>query len=70
VRRTSIELDDEQLRQVQRVLGTSGVKATIERAFDEVLRADLRRRLAARIRSGIGIDRAEEVFENSRRRAW
>ncbi|MGI8517108.1 MAG: hypothetical protein ACR2ME_02015 [Acidimicrobiia bacterium] len=67
MRRTSIELDDVQLKQVQRVLKTSGVKDTIERAFDEVLRADLRRRLAARIRDGVGIDRGDELLEASRR---
>ena len=67
MRRTSVELDDERLKQVQRVLHTSGVKDTIERAFDEVLRADLRRRLAERIRKGQGIDRGDEVLQASRR---
>jgi Arc/MetJ family transcription regulator len=61
-----VELDEGRLEEVQKVLGTSGVKDTIERAFDEVLRADLRRRLAARIRSGQGIDRGDEVLEASR----
>jgi Arc/MetJ family transcription regulator len=60
-------LDDDRLKQVQRVLKTSGVKDTIERAFDEVLRADLRRRLTDRIRSGQGIDRGQEVLATSRR---
>ena len=67
MRRTSIELDEEQLTRAQRVLGTKGVKDTIERAFDQVLRADLRRRLAERIRSGEGIDRGDEVLAESRR---
>lgn len=67
MRRTSIELDEEQLTRAQRVLGTRGVKDTIERAFDQVLRADLRRRLAERIRSGEGIDRGDEVLAESRR---
>ncbi len=66
MRRTSVELDEGRLEEVQKVLGTSGVKDTIERAFDEVLRADLRRRLADRIRSGQGIDRGAEVLEASR----
>jgi Arc/MetJ family transcription regulator len=61
-----VELDEGRLEEVQKVLGTSGVKDTIERAFDEVLRADLRRRLADRIRSGQGIDRGDEVLEASR----
>jgi Arc/MetJ family transcription regulator len=67
MRRTSLELDEDRLKEVQRVLHTSGVKDTIERAFDEVLRADLRRRLADRIRKGEGIDRGDEVLEASRR---
>jgi Arc/MetJ family transcription regulator len=67
MRRTSIELDEEQLTRAQRVLGTTGVKDTIERAFDQVLRADLRRRLAERIRTGEGIDRGDEVLDESRR---
>jgi Arc/MetJ family transcription regulator len=67
MRRTSVELDEEQLTRAQQLLGTKGVKDTIERAFDQVLRADLRRRLAERIRSGEGIDRGDEVLAESRR---
>lgn len=67
MRRTSLEIDEEQLAQAQRVLGTRGVKDTIDRALDEVLRADLRRRFAERLRTGEGIDRGEEVLEASRR---
>lgn len=67
MRRTSLEIDEEQLSRAQRVLGTKGVKDTIDRALDEVLRADLRRCLADRLRSGEGIDRGDEVLEASRR---
>jgi Arc/MetJ family transcription regulator len=67
MRRTSLEIDEEQLRRVQRVLGTKGIKDTIDRALDEVLRADLRRRLVDRVRTGEGIDRGDEVLEASRR---
>lgn len=67
MRRTSLEIDEERLAQAQRVLGTTGVKDTIDRALSEVLRADLRRRLAERIRTGEGIDRSEELLEASRR---
>ncbi len=66
MRRTSVELDDQLLEKVQRVLRTSGVKDTIETAFQEVLRADMRRRLAARIRDGRGVDRGEEILRASR----
>ena len=67
MRRTSLEIDEEQLARAQRVLGTKGVKDTIDRAFEEVLRADLRRRLADRVRTGEGVDRGDGVLEASRR---
>ena len=64
--RTSIELDEKQLGRVQRVLGTRGIKETIDRAFAEVLRANLRRRLARRIGAGDGIDRSTRMLRASR----
>lgn len=45
MRRTSIEIDQERLDRAQDILGTSGIKDTVNRALDEVVRADLRRRL-------------------------
>ncbi len=66
MRRTSIEIDDVRLARAQSALGTVGVKDTIDMALHEVIRADLRRRLAARVRSGDGIDRGEEVLDASR----
>jgi Arc/MetJ family transcription regulator len=65
-RRTSIDVDDEKLARVQRVLGTTGLRDTVERAFDEVLRSDLRRRLAERIRTGEGIDRGTALLAKTR----
>lgn len=44
-----------------------GMRGTTDRALDEVQRAELRRRLAERIRTGEGIDRGEELLEASRR---
>ncbi len=67
MRRTSLEIDEDRLTRAQQVLGTKGVKDTIDRALDEVLRADLRRRLAERLRTGEGIDRGEEILAASRR---
>ncbi len=66
MRRTSLEIDEERLARAQQALGTTGIKETIDRALDEVVRADLRRRLAERIRSGEGIDRGDKVLEASR----
>lgn len=67
MRRTSLEIDEDLLSRTQRVLGTTGVKDTVDRAFEEVLQADLRRRLADRVRSGKGIDRGEEILAASRK---
>lgn len=67
MRRTSIEIDQERLDRARVILGTSGIKDTVDRALEEVVRADLRRRLGERIRSGRGIDRGEEILEASRR---
>lgn len=67
MRRTSLDIDEEQLSRAQRVLGTKGVKDTIDRALEEVLRADLRRQLAERIRTGEGIDRGDDLLDASRR---
>lgn len=67
MRRTSVEIDEERLARAQRALGTTGIKDTIDRALDEVYRAELRRHLSERIRSGKGIDRGEELLEASRR---
>ncbi len=67
MRRTSLEIDEERLSRAQQVLGTKGVKDTVDRALGEVVRADLRRRLAERIRTGDGIDRTEQLLEASRR---
>ena len=67
MRRTSLEIDEERLARAQRVLGTRGIKDTIDRALDEVLRSDLRCRLAERVRTGDGIDRGDEILGASRR---
>ena len=66
MRRTSVEIDEMRLARAQCALGTTGVKDTIDMALHEVIRADLRRRLAARVRSGQGVDRCEEVLVASR----
>ena len=68
IKRTSIELDSEKLANVQRILGTKGLKDTVERAFDEIIRAELRRRLFERLRTGEGIDTGPEMLEQIRPR--
>lgn len=65
-RRTTLDVDDDLLGQAQHVLGTRGLKATVDAAFREVIRRSLRERLAARIDSGDGIDRSPELLAQSR----
>jgi Arc/MetJ family transcription regulator len=43
VRKTSVEINEELLTAVQRVLSTASIKETIEQAFREVLRVEARR---------------------------
>lgn len=66
MRRTSLEIDEDRLARAQRALGTKGIKDTIDRALDEAHRAELRRRLAERIRSGQGVDRGPEALVAAR----
>ncbi len=54
--RTSIELDEMLLEESRRILGTTGIRDTVEAAFREIIRADRRHRLRERIRTGDGMD--------------
>ena len=58
--RTTIELDQKKLARVRRVLGTKGIKETVERAFDEILAMELRKRHAERLIRQEGIDLNDE----------
>jgi Arc/MetJ family transcription regulator len=55
-RRTTIEMDEALLAEARGVLGTHGLKETVDRALTEVVRAAKRRALAARLASGAGLD--------------
>ena len=54
-------LDDAKLRRARKVLGTKGIRDTIDRALDEVLAVDARRRLVEKLRTmkGLDLDNAE-----------
>ena len=68
-RRTTIEVDDVLLRAAQDVLGTTGLKDTVDSALTEVVRAARRRRLADRLASGDGFD-AEALAPTAREHNW
>ena len=66
-RRTTIVIDDDLVGQAREVLGTKGLKETIEAALDEVVKTALRRRLMERLRTGRGLDLGPEILAEIRR---
>lgn len=58
--RTTIVLDQKKLAKVRRVLGTKGIKETVERAFDEILMMELRKQHVARLIAQDGIDLGDD----------
>jgi len=65
VRRTTLDLNVDLLERAQAILGTRGIKDTIDRALYEVVVAEARRRTVARLRSMEPADPDE-----LRRQAW
>ena len=61
MRKTTLEFDEELFARAQLVLGTRGLKATVNRAFEEVLALDARRRAVDQLRQldGLDLDDAE-----------
>jgi Arc/MetJ family transcription regulator len=64
--RTTIELDEALLSESKRILGTSGIRETVEGALRELVRLDHRNRLKARILSGSGIDLGADILDQTR----
>jgi Arc/MetJ family transcription regulator len=60
VRKTSVEIDEELLTAVQRVLSTATLKDTIEQAFREVLRVEARREEVEALATMRGMDLLDE----------
>jgi Arc/MetJ family transcription regulator len=56
MRKTTIEIDDELFERVKEVLGTRGLKATVQCAFQEVIALDARRRSLRQLREMDGLD--------------
>lgn len=59
VRKTSVEINEELLGAVQRLLSTVTIKDTIEEAFREVLRVEARREEIEALSSMRGMDLAD-----------
>lgn len=64
--RTTIELDQQLLDRAREVLGTSGIRETVERAMHDAIDAELRRQLAERVRTGEGFDTGPEILAQTR----
>jgi Arc/MetJ family transcription regulator len=59
VRKTSVEINEQLLRDVQRALATTTIKETIEEAFREVLRVQARRAEIEALSDMRGMDLAD-----------
>lgn len=66
--KTTLTVDDAKIRKARRVLGTKGIRDTIERALDEVIAQDARGRAVERLLRLEGLDR--EVLIKARHEAW
>jgi len=66
-RRTTIEIDDRLVEEARGVLGTRGLRDTVEAALTEAVRAARRRELADQLESTDGLDR-DALIEA--RRTW
>jgi len=62
VRKTSVEINEELLASVQRVLSTTTIKDTIEEAFREVLRAEARREEVDALAAMSGLDLSDAAL--------
>jgi Arc/MetJ family transcription regulator len=56
MRKTSVEINEELLESVRRILATSTVKETVERAFQEIVRREARREEIESLRTMRGMD--------------
>ncbi len=59
IRKTSVEINEQLLTAVQRILSTTTIKDTIEEAFREVLRAEARREEIEALSTMRGMDLAD-----------
>lgn len=56
MRKTTLEFDEGLFECARDVLGTRGLKATVQRAFEEVLALDARRRAVRQLEEMDGLD--------------
>jgi Arc/MetJ family transcription regulator len=68
VQRTTVELDPERLAEVRAILGTTGIKDTIDAAFARVLGQARREALLAQLASADGLDLGPDMLAEARPR--
>lgn len=56
MRKTTLEVDETLVHQASQILGTTGLKATVQRALEEVLAAHARREAIEQLRGMDGLD--------------
>lgn len=66
--KTTLLVDDAKIARAQKLLGTTGIRDTIERALDEVIAQDARARAVDRLLRLEGLDR--DVLLKARHEAW
>jgi Arc/MetJ family transcription regulator len=54
--KTTLEVDEELVARAGAILGTRGLKATVQRALEEVVAREARRRFAERLLTMEGLD--------------
>ncbi|MGH2411717.1 MAG: type II toxin-antitoxin system VapB family antitoxin [Chloroflexota bacterium] len=67
MRKTTLVIDDRVVERAQKILGTRGLKDTVDRALEQVIAADARRALVRRLETQQGLDLADE---DVMRQAW
>lgn len=66
--KTTLVVDDKKIARARKLLGTKGIRDTIDRALDEVLLLESRRKMVEQLRTMEGLD--ERVLRNVRKEAW
>lgn len=67
MRKTTLEIDDAVLEDARRILGTRGIKDTVDAALHEVLSSQARRELVVQLATHDGLDLADP---DVMREAW
>ncbi|MDQ6671521.1 MAG: type II toxin-antitoxin system VapB family antitoxin [Chloroflexota bacterium] len=63
--KTTLEVDEELLARAGAILGTRGLKATVQRALEEIVAREARRRFGQRLQTmdGLELDNPELMSE-------